>query len=196
MWLIKGQFWCETLWWFSYGPASVVPAGVNSVPQYRYEGKVVLDTRVVLDMIEPSCHIDKLLLLMDGQVHLREREKERGRERERERGRGAGQLDIWEQKLKSILFFPDLSALIKCSHVYKQQLTSWFQTLNDQILGFEVIIQHIVFSNIFVVVVWGIKLLLPELGPVKIISKEPITKISMAHWKFVVFLIYWAIRHQ
>lgn len=59
-----------------------MPAGVNSVPQYRDNGQVVSDSGVVLNVIEPSCHVGKLLLLLDSQIHLG--------------GRGSGQLVIWK----------------------------------------------------------------------------------------------------
>lgn len=51
----------------------MVSAGVNSVPEYRYKREVVSDARVVLDVVEPSCHIHILFLLLDGQIHLSER---------------------------------------------------------------------------------------------------------------------------
>lgn len=71
----EGSF-CAKTW------PSVVPAGVNSVPQYRDNGQVVSDSGVVLNVIEPSCHVGKLLLLLDSQIHLG--------------GRGLGQLVIWK----------------------------------------------------------------------------------------------------
>lgn len=47
----------------------MVSAGVNSVPEHSYGREVVSDARVVLNVVEPSCHIHILLLLLDGQVH-------------------------------------------------------------------------------------------------------------------------------
>lgn len=52
---------------------SVVFAAVNFVPEHNYGGKRVADARVVLNVVEPSRHIHVLLLLLDGQVHLRDR---------------------------------------------------------------------------------------------------------------------------
>ncbi len=46
-------------------------AGVNSVPEHSYGREVVSDAGVVLNVVEPSCHVQILLLLLDGQVHLR-----------------------------------------------------------------------------------------------------------------------------
>lgn len=53
----------------------MVSAGVNSVPEHGYGREVVSDSGVVLNMVEPSCHVYILLLLLDGQVHLAERGK-------------------------------------------------------------------------------------------------------------------------
>lgn len=52
---------------------SVVAAGVDSVPQDHHGGQVVPDAGVVLYVIEPPRHVHVLLLLLDGQVHLRQR---------------------------------------------------------------------------------------------------------------------------
>lgn len=52
---------------------SVVSAGVNSVPEHGYGREVVSDSGVVLNVVEPPCHVYILLLLLDGQVHLAER---------------------------------------------------------------------------------------------------------------------------
>lgn len=52
---------------------SVVSAGVNSVPEHSYGREVVSDAGVVLNVVEPSCHVHILLLLLDGQLHLGER---------------------------------------------------------------------------------------------------------------------------
>jgi len=51
----------------------VVLAGVNCVPEHDYGRKGVPDARVVLNVVEPSAHVPILLLLLDGQVRLRER---------------------------------------------------------------------------------------------------------------------------
>lgn len=48
---------------------SVVSAGVNSVPEHGYGREVVSDAGVVLNVVEPSCHVHILLLLLDGQLH-------------------------------------------------------------------------------------------------------------------------------
>lgn len=45
---------------------SVVSAGVDSVPEHSYVGEVVSDARVVLNVVEPPCHVHVLLLLLDG----------------------------------------------------------------------------------------------------------------------------------
>lgn len=45
---------------------SVVSAGVDSVPEHSYMGEVVLDAGVVLNVVEPPCHVHVLLLLLDG----------------------------------------------------------------------------------------------------------------------------------
>lgn len=50
-------------------------AGVNSVPEHNYWREVVSDAGVVLHVIQPTSDIHVLLLLLDGQIHLREKEK-------------------------------------------------------------------------------------------------------------------------
>lgn len=55
------------------GQVSVVPAGVNSVPEHNYWREVVSDAGVVLNVVEPPRHIHVLLLLLDGQVNLGEK---------------------------------------------------------------------------------------------------------------------------
>lgn len=60
---------CVKLGGVKGGQVSVVSADVNSVPEHSYRREVVSDARVVLNVVEPSCHIHILLLLLDGQVH-------------------------------------------------------------------------------------------------------------------------------
>lgn len=66
---------CRVGWWvwvclegFEVGwdQVSVVSAGVDSVPEHSYVGKVVSDAGVVLNVVEPPCHVHVLLLLLDG----------------------------------------------------------------------------------------------------------------------------------
>lgn len=54
----------------------MVPAGVNSVPEHDYGGKVAPHAGVVLHVVEPPRHVHILLLLLDGQVHLGGRHRE------------------------------------------------------------------------------------------------------------------------
>lgn len=66
--------------WAGPVQVSVVSAGVDSVPDYNYRREVVPDASVVLDVVKPSGHVNKQLLLLDGQVQLCE-ERENGSER-------------------------------------------------------------------------------------------------------------------
>lgn len=46
-------------------------AGVDSVPEYCYWREVVPQAGDMLDVVEPAGDVQILLLLLDGQVHLR-----------------------------------------------------------------------------------------------------------------------------
>lgn len=54
----------------SWVGASVMSAGVDSVPEHGDGGQVALDAGEVLNVIEPSGHIAVLLPLLDGRVNL------------------------------------------------------------------------------------------------------------------------------
>lgn len=45
-------------------------ARVDSVPKHNHWREVVPDAGEMLDVIEPSRHVHKLLSLLDGHVHL------------------------------------------------------------------------------------------------------------------------------
>lgn len=48
----------------------MVSAGVDSVPEYDYWREVVSQAGDMLNVVEPAGHVQILLLLLDGQVHL------------------------------------------------------------------------------------------------------------------------------
>lgn len=50
---------------------SMMSAGVDSVPEYCYWREVVPQAGDMLDVVEPAGDVQILLLLLDGQVHLR-----------------------------------------------------------------------------------------------------------------------------
>lgn len=55
----------------SWVGASVMSAGVDSVPEHGDGGQVALDAGEVLNVVEPSGHVGVLLPLLDGRVNLR-----------------------------------------------------------------------------------------------------------------------------
>lgn len=84
------NLWRVGLGWAGRGRVSVVSAGVNPIPEHSYGGEVVSDAGVVLNVVEPPCHVHILLLLLDGQVHLGEK------------GGGGGEVDIGTSMLYSM----------------------------------------------------------------------------------------------
>lgn len=51
------------------GGVSVVPARVDAVSEESDRGQVVSDARLVLDVVEPSRQVHKLLSLLNAHVH-------------------------------------------------------------------------------------------------------------------------------
>ena len=49
----------------------MVSADVHSVSEHHHGAQVVAEAGVVLEVVEPPGHVDVMLLLVDGQVHLR-----------------------------------------------------------------------------------------------------------------------------